>query len=418
MGSLDISTASAVLKEAYADKIKSLLPKSAKLLKEVAFVSSKRQHGKTYNQPLIVRGSQAITVNRDGSAFSIQSPISMQVENAAIPAISSVLPVRIAYALLSRSQGVNAFERAADLALQDGIDSMSKRLEIQFLYGGDSLATTASSANASATTSNVTFTAASWAPGIWAGSEGTEVNFYRDDTGALVSSGADAIFTVTTVTNSTRVILITGTSTGITALDIAVAASACSIVFRGYRDVEMIGLKKQLTNTGTLFGINATTWGLFAGNTYSAASARLTVGKLQAAAAVAVQRGLEDDVEAFVSPATFANLSQDMASLRRFTSADRKAKLGADELEVYGPNGVITVRPHLYVKDGDSFMLPMDNVIRPGSSDITFSLMGSDKYFQVAVADTAAWEARLWSDQAIFLETPAQGVYLNAIVNS
>lgn len=417
MAALDLTAASAILKEAYADKIKTLLPKSAKILKEVKFVPSKQQSGGNYNQPLIVRGNQSFTVNRDGTAFTILDAIPMKVVNAAVPSISELLPIQIAYALISRTQGPNAFERATDMSLQRGIDDMAKRLELQFIYGADSLAIASSSSNASATTTNVTFTAASWAPGIWAGSESTTVNFYTA-VDALVSSGADAVFTITTVTNSTRVILITGTATGITALDTAISTPGVYVVFRNHKDVEMVGLKKQLTNTGTLFGIDASTYGLFAGNTYSAGSARLTVGKIQAAAAVAVSRGLEEDVNVYVSPATFSNLTSDLMGLRRFNSGDRTAKLGSDSIELYGPNGVMTVIPHLYVKDGDAFLLPMDNVVRPGSSEVSFKLLGDDKYFQTAVSGVAAWEARLWSDQAIFLETPAQGVYINNIVNS
>src|SRR6185295_7167211 len=69
---------------------------------------------------------------------------------------------------------------------------------------------------------------------------------------------------------------------------------------------EFAGVHKILTNTGTLFNISATSYSLWKGNTYSAASAALSLAKIERAIAQAVNKGLDTDVTVFVNPRTWA----------------------------------------------------------------------------------------------------------------
>ena len=98
-----------------------------------------------------------------------------------------------------------AFGKVFDTVVENMYESMGKRLEIGFLYGGSGLGLATSAANTSSTVTTITFTAASWSSGIWGGLQGAQVQFYNSTgadigAGSLISSGADSIFTVGAVT--------------------------------------------------------------------------------------------------------------------------------------------------------------------------------------------------------------------------
>src|SRR5581483_4286645 len=139
---------------------------------------------------------------------------------------------------------------------------------------------TSSSANASSTSTVVTLTAASWATGIWAGMENCPLNFFKQSDSSLVSSGTDAVFTISSIDVDNRKLTLTGSAAGIAALDTAILAGACDIFFDTARTDattfnEMVGINKIITNTGTLFNISASTYNLWKGNTYDVGSASL-----------------------------------------------------------------------------------------------------------------------------------------------
>jgi hypothetical protein len=204
-------------------------------------------------------------------------------------------------------------------------------------------------------------------------------------------------------------------------VDSAPAGTAAGdyIYINGSYGNEFAGLHLIMTNTGTLFNISAATYTLWKGNTYSAGSAALSFTKVNSAIARAVEKGLDSDVVVLVNPRTWSDLLSDQAALRRYDGSYKEDEIeqGAKSIKFYGQNGMIEVCPSIYVKQGYSYILPMDDLIRVGSSDITFKRPGQGEEFFRDLETAAGYELRAYCDQAIFSAAPGRMVLIKDVVN-
>jgi hypothetical protein len=198
-------------------------------------------------------------------------------------------------------------------------------------------------------------------------------------------------------------------------------ASATAVQIYPYAAVgnEMNGFYNILVNTGSLFNISATTYALWQANTYSAASTALNFGKVQSAVALGTARGLIEDVVVYVNPTTFANIVTSQAGARRYDSSYKSAEAenGFTALTFWGPNGKIELVPHIFMKQGYAFILPMKRCQRTGATDLTFTLPGMPGEFFLQLPGYTAYELRCYTLQAAFLNAPAKGILISAIVN-
>jgi hypothetical protein len=280
--------------------------------------------------------------------------------------------------------------------------SAAKKIEIELLYGQMGYAKVDSASGA-----DVTIQTAEWAPGIWAGSEKLPVEI-RDSTGATVRGSSS----VKSVNMSTRVITLQSTISGLVSGDV--------IWHGGAYGNEFPGIHKILTQTtGTLFNIDVSTYGIFRGNEYSAASGALSFTKLNQATARAIEKGLEGKLLALVNPRAWANLLNDQAALRKYDGSysEFEVKNGSQSITFFSQNGEIEIEPSIYVKEGYAFLLSLEDWMRVGSSDITFKRPGySDQFFK-EMENSAGFELRLWTDQALFCSAPGRNVLVSGIVN-
>lgn len=71
------------------------------------------------------------------------------------------------------------------------------------------------------------------------------------------------------------------------------------------------------------------------------------------------------------------------------------------------------------VKEGDCFIFPEDKVMRIGARDLSLNdpTRPQDEIF-FTIPGKAGVGLRAYTNQAIFLEAPAQAVYISGIVNS
>jgi len=413
-----------LFKEAYADVIQNLVPEVAKVIKMVPFIERDKEEGNKYHQPVIVSNEHGFTyAGPSAGAFALNDAVSMNMQDAQVEGSQILLRSALSYdAAAKASNSKKAFVKATELLVENMMESSAKRLELSCLYGRSGLGKCASSANASATTTLVTLTTAYWATGIWSGSETAKVNFYTSNT-TLVSSGADSIFTVTQVDANNRKLLITGTATGITALDAAILANAndVDIYFNSSFAKEMYGLDQILSNTSaTLFNISATDYNLWAGNVFSVGNVALTMGKLLIGVSKAVQRGLNEKVVCLLNPDTWANVNSDLAALREYDGSYRRerAENGVENITFYHQNGAIELVSHNCVKEGEAFVFPPKKVRRVGAQDISFKTPGREDEIFLHLPSNAGFELRTYTDQAIFVETPARTVKLTNIVNT
>lgn len=417
------TTMDGLFKSVYGDSVVNAIPEVAILQSKVKFKQTERI-GKAYQFPVVLTHEAGVTYLAAGAGSStLNDSIAAVLDEAVVDANQIIVRGQMDYEAAAKAVagGKESFKNASELLVENLMETASKRLEVAFIYGQSAtgLGTADSSSNVSATTTNVTMLAAGWAPGIWAGSEGALVNFYKVSDDSLVSSAADAIFTVTTVNFSTRVIKFTGTATGITALDSALGSGDCYIHYKNAKTAEPVGLDKIITNTGSLFGISASDYSLWSGSSYSFSSGAATVAKILNMVGMAVSKGgLMEECDVLLSPKTFMNLSGTMTDLRR-QGGDAKNGIGGFEtISLLGPNGKLNLVPHPMIKEGECFAVPMKRLKRIGSQEFSFETPGRKGELFLHVPDKNAYELRLYGAQAIICTHPAKCVKGTAITNT
>lgn len=408
-----LTTLNGTFKYITGDGLVNVIPESTKLLKAIPFEKGK-QLGRSFIFPVIVGDEQGLTFNTDGSAFALNDGVSMETAEATLTGVEIMTRGTISIKSVASAMGdKQAFANTLALKAERMLESHARAAEMQLLYGGAGLARVTAKTNDSATQETVTVTDAEWSDMLWSGSKNMKVNFYANDDSTLISSGADAIFTVYAVDFVNKKITVTGTSTGITALDGATYSGGGLYVYRqGAKSKEMLGIKKILTTSGSVFGINNSVYDLWRANSETISGA-LNFTKILNSVVTAVGRGLQEDLTVYLSPKQWNVLSADAASLRRSDSSYSKNKFvnGTENLEFYGANGKLTIEPHGMVKNGDMFMLPIKRFKRIGASDITFERPGKKGEFFKDMEAYAGYELRTYSDFAIICETPARCIY-------
>jgi len=319
------------------------------------------------------------------------------------------------------SNDKKAFVKATSLMVKNMVNSMAKRLEISNLYGRTNLAKIDSQTGAGGSR-DLSIAAAHWASGIWAGSEGMRLDCIdtATHTGASALLNANAAVVIAAVDLSARTLSVTGNAADLSAIDAAIAAGAY-LIPRGSLNNDVFGLDRIVSNTGSLYNIDASQYALWKGNVVNNSGVALSFAKILNALARAVERGLDEDVVCMLSPKTWANISTDQAALRRYDDSYKGAKLenGAVEYSFFGQNGRIDIVSSIYAKEGECFIFPPKLLKRIGAMDISFKMPGRpQEEFFLELTSNAGYELRAYTDQTLFAEAPAKLVKIENIVNS
>jgi hypothetical protein len=401
----NLTTLNGLFLEVYASKLENLIPDGVKLLNMVPFVSRQYQEGSLYHQPVVLGLEHGVTYSTGGDAFTLNAAIAGQIKDAQVQGAQLVLRSILSYTAASRSVGggTKAFEDATKFLVGNMLRSISRKLEMELFYGGVGIGKLAASGAISGLV--ITLDTAEWAPGVWAGAEGMPINF-------RTSGGTDhGSTTITSVDMDARTITVASAMS---------AANADIIYVDGSYGNEMSGVHKILTNTTTLFNIDAAAYNLWKGNQFACGSAALSFTKIQQAVARAVEKGLDSEVIVLVNPRGWANLLSDQAALRKYDSSYKpnEAANGAESVKFYGQNGVIEIQPSTFVKEGYAYILCKDDWMRIGSTDVTFKRPGQGEEFFRDLESAAGYELRCFTDQAIFCSAPGKQVLMTGVVNS
>lgn len=341
--------------------------------------------------------------SQSAGAYNLNAAVAGQIKDATVQGYQIVLRSVMPYDVLSRasSSGARAFETATKYIMGNMVRSFGKRAEIQMMYGQSGIGTVSS-----VTGLVVTITTATWAAGIWAGMKNLRVDVYTSG-GALRGTAK-----VTAISLDNRTITLDAVPSGTTGTDV--------LYFEGAFGNEMPGILKIATNTGSLFGIDAGQYELWAGNTYSASSAALSFSKIQSAIAKSVEKGLDSDVKVLVNVKTWANLLNEQAALRMYDQSYSvsTSETGSQAIRFHGQNGKVEIVPSIHVKEGDAFVIPMDELLKVGSTDMTFNLPGSNDQFFRQLENSAGVEVRAFSDFSLFCQAPGKVTYISNITNS
>lgn len=412
------TTLSGMFKDVYEDKIVNLVPESSILQKRIKFVENDKREGRILHQPVLLALPSGLTFGL--GAVTLNNPIASTMGDAQISGAGMTLADRITYDVAAKaaSGGVRAFVEATELIVDALTQSMSKFIEIELLWGNSPLGSLGQSTvcAGSGTTGTFTIDTAEWATGIWGGLENMSIDVYK--TSGTVKVNTNAAVVVTAVNPSTGVISFSGNATDVTAINgnNGTAQQLYPLLAVGN---EMSGFYKILSNTGSLFNIDASIYALWQANTYSFGSTAANFGKIQSMVALGTARGLMEDVAVFVNPTTFANIVTSQAGARRYDGSYKSKELenGAQGLTFWGPNGRIELVPHIFMKQGYCMALPLKRCQRTGATDLTFTLPGMPGEFFLQSPTVTAYELRCYTLQAAFLNSPFKGILGNNIVN-
>ena len=393
-----------LFKEVYADKMKDLIPDGVKLLNLIRFSSKEKSLGNLFHCPIILGMEHGVTfASSDADAFALQPAVAGSIKDAQVRGAPLVLRSVLGYVAASRAQaGKEAFMDATKFLVSNMLRSISKKLEIEMLYGGMGYGSVAAVAG-----SLITITTSEWAPGIWAGAESMPLEFANGG----VLTGVTATVSKVDLINRQITVVATGGS----------VAVGDDIFHKGAFGNEFAGVHKILTqSSGSLFNIDVGTYNLFKGSEYDAGGAALSFTKLNLAVSRAVEKGLDTKVTALVNPRAWANMLQDQAGLRMYDQSYSSAELqqGSKSIKFFSQNGEIEIVPSIYVKEGYSYLIAVDDWSRVGSSDITFKRPGKEGDFFRDLENSAGYELRCMTDQALFCTAPGRSVLISNIVNA
>jgi hypothetical protein len=411
------SALNGLFKEIY-NELKDLVPANTKMADMVPFAPGDKELGAAYNEPVVLGLEGGITYGgSDGEAFALRTPSSFTLKNARVKSVEMVLRSAISTAVASRSQNSNgAFERGIKLLTGNMLKSMYHRLEVSMLYGQKGIGVVETLTGTGPSVIKVEDQ--EWAAGIWVGTTKHKIEIFSADLatkrGEYTISGYDIQAKTVTVSED-------ASGDSIVATDVIFFSGACEA---GAVHKDMLGLHSIAEKRGSLFEINNNNEPLFQGNLVdvgtSSTAAKLSFAKVEEAVARAVEKGLgEEQMTVMVNVNSWNDLLTEQTAKRRYDSSYSSAKVkeGARAIEFEGQAGSIKIIPSTYVKEGYAYAFCEKDLIRIGSSDITFDPKGYEGEFFRLLDNHSGYEIRAYSDQALFSSRPSCITILRYIKN-
>lgn len=374
-------------------------------MQKVPFSSRKKELGSLYHQPVILGLEHGITyAGPTEDAFALDEAISGVIRDATVQGSQMMLRSRLGIAAASRAAGgePKAFENATKFLVRNMLRSMARRVEVGLFYGGVGIGEIGSLPGGNV----IGVLTAEWAPGIWAGAEKMKVDIY-DATGVTFRGTAE----VSSVDMDLRRVTMVSLPGGTVVTD--------KMYFKSAKGKEAAGIHQILTNTGVLFGIDAAQYNLWKGNQIDLSSNPLSFARVQDAIARAVEKGLDSDVCVFVNPRTWSDLLTEQTALRQYDSSYKSSvsEAGHQEISFYGQNGKVEIVPSIFVKEGYAYVLCLEEMLRLGSTDVTFKRPDQGDTFFRELENSAGYELRAYSDQALLCFAPGKNCLIKGIQN-
>lgn len=392
-------------KEVYPGGVPDLIPAIAKIQNDIKF-DKQEMLGSQYVQPVRLALPGGFThALGDGTAgaFTLNDSKAGTQAKALVTGCQILLRDQMSYEDAAKATGgKKSFAEGTKFFYEGMQKSMRKRIEIELLYGNSGIGTLSAY---TAGTPSITITLSQWAPMIWTGCEGTEIDVMSGTSGTVRGT-----VTIVSVDPETRIVTISGTVTGATANDV--------VYFKGGYGNEMSGIHKIMSNTGSLFNISAATYAQWKSSNLAVTGA-LSFNAVKKAITKAVGKGLMEDIKLYVNHGGWDDIASDIASLRTLDKSEvKKVDIGAEEIVYHSQNGKVEIISHPMVKEGNAYGLVAANWKRIGSADVVMGApgFGGEPFFHLATK--AGIEARSYTNQAIFSEMPATSFYISGIVNT
>ena len=422
-----------LFKKVYGN-LQDLLPEDFMLAKDIPF-SSKQKIGEKYVEAITLTAESGFTLGGSSqTAFELNPAIAGAVQQAEVESSVTVMSSVVPWAVISRAAGggEKAFFDATKYIVKNNLRSHGKLQEILRWYGqataklgyvsyatatyrGVALTTGTGTINGIAFTNGVNTTTkeillapGQFASGIWVGSEGMIVQQIETAGGTVVAEGK-----LTGVASQFGYIQVDFTPIA------ATSTTSHVLAFKGQAGSnDMVGINNIMSNTGSLFGISTSDFSLWKSNVVPLGDVKFTLERLQDGIADAVNvGGLDGNLCAYVNPRTWATLISTESGLRRYDSSYKPsmAENGFRSIEFFAQNGMIEIKAHRHVKEGEAYCLHKPDWSRSGSAEISFTVPGIDKEIIFPLENQAAMAFRSYSDQYMFCHAPARSILFTGI---
>jgi hypothetical protein len=410
-----------MLKEQYLSKgLQDVRPDFTVLMSTVPFVGGSEKAGSELVWPVVTSREHGFTaLGNLGANLALNDATKARTAQAKVSSYPFMGRTQIDNVSISRAkQGPQAFVNALEYKISNLQDSFVILNEQELLYGQSGLGTVESITGTLTTvaqTGTIVIKEQEFADHVWIGSEDM-----------IIELGSALAVTV-----GRSVLQITGYDIDARSISVVVVAAGTAPVAndlihrRGFAGNVGPGLQTLFSQTsGTLLNVIQSANPLWRVNQYNCAAAltptvpaALSFEKVADAVAKAVGRGLAEKLTLHVHPRVFASMMPDFNTIktgasnfksRIFTTSSEVKKL---EHGVYGITFIVgsvevVLVANPFIKVGHAFGVADGELMRCGSSDITYKIPGEEqeKYFH-RLPDIAGLELRVFSDQALFSMT-------------
>jgi hypothetical protein len=385
------TTLASRLKQRFNKEISELVPLTADLQRRIEFRKDLEPGASAeFDVQLSMEGGFSVGTG----SVTLNGAVAQTTARATVSGYSHILQVQCAYDLITRANASEkAFAKFADGKFLNMVNSMRNREELLALVGRRSVGKVSTEDGAGV----IVFTKPTWIPAFWSTQIGNKFVAFDSLTGTTQHAGN---LTCTAVDVATRTVTFTSDAT------IADVNANDYIFPKGQHNDGRIGLLDIAHNTGSLYGISATTYPLWSANSYDVGTSALTVGKLLDAAALAANKGAAmEKLVSYVPPKCYQGLIADESALIRRDPNAKVMKSGAQGIVITGSTGEIEIVPHLLMPEGEFVIFPPDFTYIIGSAEAT-SQVAKDGDILFDLESTSAKELRMFSDNTVFCERP------------
>jgi len=401
-----------IFKRVYDNKVRFIYPNGVRLIKDIPYRGGDKRPGESFNAAITLVFENGFTymAPADG-VITLEAAAVGLTSRANVDGFQVILRSQIDYESIAKAStaGPRAFVQSTKHLVTNMANSFRKRQEIEGFYGRADLGVVSAVA-----TTKITFTTATYAPGIWSGTEDGLIEVF--DTTLATLRGA---FTISSVNLGDKTLTATTdmAAGGVVATDRVFWKTA---LVAGPTHKSAIGVHEILnTTSGTVFGINVSNT-LWKGNVVSGGSVALTMDVVQEAVARITEKGGgEGRLCLYVSNDTWVDLIGDLEALKRFTKADGTARYnaGAEAITFWTQSGPVEIKPSIFVKGGFAYLLDLGSWSRIGAQDFAFGDPAERQVFH-RLEEKSGYDARAYANQSMFCDAIGHNALINNIVNN
>lgn len=406
-------TLEGIFKRVYDNKVRFIYPNGVRVIKDVPFRGGDKRPGESFNAAITLVFENGFTYLAPGAPIQTLQPAAVgETKRASVDGFQVILRSQVDYETIAKAStsGPRAFVQSTKHIVTNMANSFRKRQEIEALYGQADLGVVQSTPAGD----TIQITAASWAPGIWAGAEQAVVDIMN-----AALSAVDDTLTVLSVDFTTRQIQFTGAHAGVNAGDRVFWVGAVITPFPTHQSA--IGIHEILQQTsGNLFNIDVAAFTLWRANSVDAGGSALDMDHIQEAVARIVEKGGgEGRLCLYVSTATWVDLIGDLAALRRFQRGDGNARYeaGAEAITFWTQSGPVEIKPSIFIKGGFAYLLDLGAWSRIGAQDFAFGDPAERQVFH-RLEEKNGYDARAYANQSVFCDAVGHNTIIENIVNS